>query len=81
MDWKWIQEKLEKIDSRTDEQAVTLARLTATVEEHVRRTNLLEQKLEPVDTHVKMVQGVGKALLFLAGTAGVLKVFLGSFLP
>jgi hypothetical protein len=80
MDWKWLQEKLEKIDSRTDQQAVTLARLTATVEEHVRRTNLLEQKLEPIDKHVTMVQGVGKSLLFLAGTAGVLKVLLGSFL-
>lgn len=59
-------EKLDKIESVLSEQAVTLAKLTVTVEDHVRRTNLLEEDMKPIKRHVVMIEGVLKALGVLA---------------
>lgn len=40
-----------------------MSRNTVSLEEHIRRTNLLEQKMSNVEKHVNMVQGAGKLLL------------------
>jgi hypothetical protein len=74
-DWKWLRDKVEKIDSRMDDQASNLNRLTASVEYHVRRTDQLEnhilavqKELEPIKNHVAIFSAIGK----LIGVAGVL---------
>lgn len=62
-----ILNKLDKIDSRQDDQAITLARLTVSVEEHVKRTNLLENELSPIKKHVDFVGSAAKVATMLVG--------------
>lgn len=75
MDWKWLYGMIEKIDARGDEQAKVLERLTTTVEEHVRRTNILEEKMERIEEHVTMVRGVGKFIILIPILASIYKLF------
>ena len=60
-----VDQKLDKIVDTLGVQAVILERLTVTVEDHVRRTNLLEEDIKPIKKHVWMIQG-GVKLLILA---------------
>lgn len=41
-----IDSKLDRIDSRLDDQGKTLALQNASLDEHVRRTNMLEEKID-----------------------------------
>ncbi len=66
-----IDQKLDKIVETLGEQAVTLGRLTVSVEEHVRRTNLLEEDIKPIKSHVAMVQGALKLVGFLSVLAAI----------
>lgn len=63
-----MEDKLDKIVDTLGQQAITLERLTVTVEDHVRRTNLLEEDIKPVKRHVFMVEGALK----LMGLIGIL---------
>lgn len=65
-----IEEKLEVVVEKIHAIDKTMERNTASLEEHVKRTNLLEEKLTPVEDHVKAVNAVLKfigALSILAG--------------
>lgn len=42
----YLQERLDQIADLLREQAITLARNTDSLEEHMRRTNLLEEQME-----------------------------------
>lgn len=57
----------------------TLLRNTVSLEEHMKRTNLLEDKIEHIDTHVKKVQALGWLFstdnLVLKGILAALSVF------
>lgn len=64
-----LEEKLDKIVEQIAEINVTMARNTASLDEHIRRTNMLEEKLEPVEKHVIMVNGAAKLLMGLLGLA------------
>jgi hypothetical protein len=57
-----VEAKIDKIVEHIGSIDVTIAKLTVSVDEHVRRTNILEKQIEPVKT----ITGVGKILLFLA---------------
>ena len=70
-DIKRLEAKLDKIADIQLDQAKLLERNTVTLEEHVRRTNILESKLEPVEKHVTMVNGVFKALGIVATLVGI----------
>jgi len=78
-DRDWLEGKFNKITDIQAEQAKTLERQVVTLEEHVKRTNLLEEKLAPVERHVAMVNGALKvvgAIATLAGAAtGIAKLF------
>jgi hypothetical protein len=63
-----IDQKLDKIVDTLGQQAVTLERLTVTVEDHVRRTNILEEDIKPIKKHIWMVNGALKLL----GLIGIL---------
>lgn len=54
----------------------TLALQHQSLETHIKRTNLLEQKLEPVEQHVEQVRGVVKFMGWLLGLAGVIAAYL-----
>lgn len=72
-------EKLDKIVEQIIEINMTMAKNTASLDEHIRRTNILEEKLEPVEKHVLMVNSITKFLITLTGlaaaAAAVYKVF------
>lgn len=48
-----IEAKVDRLDARADKQDMTLVRNTVTLEEHVRRTNLLEKNHERIETESK----------------------------
>lgn len=72
-------QQLEKIDERLDNVDKTLVKQEANLAEHMRRTVLLENQMEPVRTHVAMVSGAGKLLgvtsLVVTVVVGVIKIF------
>jgi hypothetical protein len=75
MDDEKILQKLDKLAEIGIKQEVNLARLTVTVEEHTKRSNLLEEaqkdlhaEIEPIKKHVAMVSGALK----LIGLLGVI---------
>lgn len=66
--------KIDNIDSRIDNIDKTMAVNTASLEEHVKRTNILEKKLEPVEDHVKLMNAVAKLIALTSTVLGVLKL-------
>ena len=71
-----ISDKLETIDTRINNIDKTLVKQEAQLAEHIRRTNLLEQKLEPIDTHVKMVNGAFKFIVILSLVLGIVTAII-----
>lgn len=59
---------IENIDSSVDSINITLAKQEVSLNEHIRRTTLLEQELKPIQQHVNRVN----ALMLLLG--GILAV-------
>ena len=70
---KRLEDKIDKIGERMGNIDVTLAKQSIILEEHVKRTNLLEGKLAPVEKHVIMVNGVLKFLGLVAILIGILE--------
>ena len=66
-------EKLDRIIEVQGHQAETLARLTVSVEDHVRRTTLLEESIKPVQKHISMVEGAMKFVGLLALIATIIE--------
>lgn len=75
-----VLEKLDKIDERVDRIDVTLAKQEVVLEEHVRRTDLLEgtiqahedkieKELAPIRKHINLVKAVG---IIIGGIGGLL---------
>lgn len=54
----------------------TLALQQQSLDQHIKRTDLLEQKLEPVEKHVDQVQGIMKFLGWLAVLGTAIAAFL-----
>ena len=76
--------RLERIESKIDDAADHLASIDVTLgmqhislKEHVRRSNLLEAKMAPIEKHVAMVNGALKLLGALAMIAGIIEAFRG----
>ena len=73
-----LHDKLDRIEQTLATMNVTLAVNTEQLKEHMRRTQLLEQKLEPVEKHVARVDGIIKFLgvvgVIVGIVAGVIKI-------
>lgn len=69
---KRIVDKLDKLDGRLDSVDKTLIVNTASLEEHVRRTALLEEQMIPVKRHIAMFEGVLKVVGGLSVIASLL---------
>lgn len=72
-DFERIEAKLDKVIEAQAEQGLTLVRNTVSLEEHVKRTNLLEKEhhalrkeMEPLKKAHHMWAGAGKFLSVLA---------------
>jgi len=70
-----METKLDKINERLSSIDGHLAVYNEQLKNHIRRTELLEQKMEHVDTHVKMVNGIVKFLMGAAGLTALFKYF------
>lgn len=77
-DVKRFEDKIDKISDKMASMDTTLAKQSVILEEHVRRTNLLEEKIEPIEKHVHMVHGVLKFIgiigVFIAIFEGIIKI-------
>lgn len=75
-----ILDKLDSLDSRLDSIDHTLVRQNITLEDHVKRTNLLEEAIKPLEDNVNYMKGIYKFLgliAILVGIAsGLAKLFL-----
>lgn len=71
-----IEVKVDKIEDHLGKQEVNLARLTVSVEEHVKRSNMLEDKIKPIEEHVSLVNASFKLLALLATLAAIADVAL-----
>lgn len=86
-DFERLLDTSEKISDRQYEMNLTLVRLTTTVEEHVRRTNLLEDEiktvredLQPIAAHVTLMQNTGKNVWLLTKIIGIVGAVIGTLL-
>ena len=77
-DQKRLEDKIDKITDKIANIDVTLGKQSVILEEHVKRTNLLEEKLEPIEKHVHMIQGAlklfGLIAMFVAILEGLMKM-------
>ena len=69
----------EKLVNDITDIKVSIARIDVTLEkntdsliDHMRRSDLLEKKLEPVERHVMIVNGLFKLMVVLIGLAGTI---------
>jgi hypothetical protein len=69
-----VETKLDKLLDDVVEIKVTLAHNTASLDEHIRRTNILEKQVEPIKNHVTMFTGVIKAMGVASLILGVIYV-------
>lgn len=53
-------EELRAQGARLDELNSTMVRNTASLEEHVKRTNMLEQEIKPIQDHVRFISNLAK---------------------
>lgn len=72
-DLERFETKLDTIQSKIASIDVTLATQSVVLEEHVRRTNALERKIEPVENHVRLMKSLAKIIVFM-GLGVVLKI-------
>ena len=66
-----VDSKLEKIVEKQSEMNETLIRQEENLKEHMRRTEILEEKFEPVERHVAMIDGAVKLLGILGIVFGI----------
>jgi hypothetical protein len=62
-----LEEKIDKIDDKLLTMSTWIQRNAVSLEEHMRRTDLLEKKLEPVEDHVAKVTAGLKILTWAVG--------------
>lgn len=68
-----IEDKIDKISDRLNSIDVTLAKNTVSLEEHIKRTNLLEEEVKPIKKHVDMIEGALKLIGVLAMIAAIIE--------
>jgi predicted nuclease with TOPRIM domain len=68
-----IEDKIDHIQEKISSIDVTLAKQHESLEIHIKRTNILEQKLEPVENHVVAVNTVLKVIGFSALALGIIE--------
>jgi hypothetical protein len=81
-----IEEIMQKIDDRLDKVDVTLAAQHISLETHIRRTELAEQRINIVElatvqvkSHVDNMKGAAKALVIVSGIVALLGSLYGLF--
>lgn len=68
-----IENKLDHVVEKISNIDVTLASQHASLCEHIRRTVILEEKMEPVQKHVAQIQGALKFIGLIAIFGGIIE--------
>lgn len=68
-----IENKLDKFGDHLAAIDVTLAAQHVSLETHIKRTELLEQEVKPIQKHVDMVNGALKLIGILAMIAAIIE--------
>lgn len=76
MDDRRLEDKLDKITEKIASIDVTLAKVQVNVDEHVRRSTNLEDRVVPLETQLAMLNGALKLLGVLAMVVGLIAGFL-----
>lgn len=72
-DWKRFENKLDVVVEKIGEINVTLAKQSVVLDEHIRRTEAIEEKLVPLDKHMYMINGGLKIIGGLAVLVGIIE--------
>lgn len=70
--FKRLEDKLDKLDERLDNIDKTMIRNTVSLEDHIRRTEILEEKIDPIEKQISQVQGALKFTGIVALIAGLI---------
>ena len=68
---QFLHDLMAKIDGRLDDIYEVQVKQEASLAEHIRRTELIEEELKPIRRHVYAIQGVGALLGVLALFASI----------
>lgn len=71
-----IDKKLDKIQEDVSEIKTHLAVYNSLLDVHIKRTDILEEKIEPLEKHVNMIKGAIALITILATIAAIAEVFL-----
>lgn len=67
-----VEGKLDRLDERLDGITQVLVKQEEQLAYHIKRTNLLEEKLEPIEKHVALMNALAKIIIALIGVGGVI---------
>ena len=70
-----IETKLDTVNTHLSSIDVTLQGQHIVLDEHIKRTALLEADIAPIKRHVYMIQGAIALITLLATIAGIIEVF------
>ena len=66
-----LSDSIDAVRQQQKKQGETLLRNTASLEDHIKRTNLLEEKMDKVEAADNRMQGAMKLVLILGTIAGI----------
>jgi hypothetical protein len=68
-----LENKIDLITEKINSIDKTLDRNTVSLEVHIKRTNLLEEELKPIKSHVALMNNLAKIIVFLGILAAIYK--------
>lgn len=66
-----IEDKIDRIQAHMSSIDVTLAAQHVSLDEHIKRTNLLEQEIKPIKEHVGTLRALIRLVGILSALAGL----------
>jgi|WetSurMetagenome_2_1015567.scaffolds.fasta_scaffold145312_3 hypothetical protein len=74
-----IDKVLSSISKELIKNNIILQKQEKNIDEHIKRTNLLEEKLEPVEKHVHLMNTLSKIIVGLTGIIGTIIAIISLF--
>lgn len=74
-----IEAKIDKLDERLDNIDITLGKQAISLNEHMRRTELLETEIKPIKALTHQIVGAGKLMGLIALISSIVGVILKYF--
>lgn len=68
-DIRELKSDVKEIKTSQTETNVQLTRYNTLLDEHIKRTQLLEMKVEPIENHVLTMHQIAKVLVWIVGVA------------